>query len=66
MPAKPLDSIELCFLTVSNPSSPIHFLSPETTLPPYDEIHFLNNRFSTHVFVKCSTAVLSFSTYREI
>lgn len=47
----------------SNLSSSTHFLSPETTLPPYDEIHFLNNQFSTHVecfFLKCSAAVLSF------
>lgn len=56
MPAKTLDFLGLVdyllvayLLVASNLSSSTHFLSPETTLPPYDEIYFLNNQFSTHV-----------------
>jgi len=60
MPAKSSDFTRITFSDHQQPTFSYHFLSPETTLRPYDEIHFLNNWFSTHVFVKCSTAVLGF------
>lgn len=63
MPAKTLDFTRTVFSDGQQLSSSTHFLSPETTLPFYDEIHFQNNQVSTQVeffFLKCSAAVLSF------
>lgn len=60
MIAKPLDFNRTLFSDCQQPISIYPFLSPEATLPPYDDIHFVNNQFFTHVFVKCSAVALGF------